>query len=164
MHIALRTALDRLMYEEAVVIHILNLAPPDAWERRVGESGRSVGDEVARLAAALDSLAGWIEAGFQPVSGPKNGQVPHLDGRDAGVELLRAGLRRVFAAAASTPADAVPGDALAALWEAASVFTGAREDLLKALPEAGSDPVVQRWQRAPAPPKDAPIDARGGSG
>lgn len=164
MHIALRTALDRLWYEGAVVIHMLRLAPADAWKRRVEETDRTVGTEIAALAASLQALAAWIEGAFQPSSGPQPGLEEGPDEREDGIETLRVALRRLHAAALAAPGDALHGEAAAALWEAASVFTVAREKLLMALPESAPDAVVRRWQRAPAPPAPTPVDAGDGAG
>ncbi|WP_322818556.1 hypothetical protein [Tepidiforma sp.] len=163
MHIALRTALDRLLYEGAVVIHMLNLAPADASERQVDETGRTVGTEIAGLAASLQALAAWIEGAFQPSSGPQPGRQEDREAGEGGVEALRVALRRLYAAALAAPGDALHAEAAAALWEAASVFTASRERLLMALPESAPDAVVRRWQRAPAPPPLTPVDVGDGA-
>ncbi|MES4791885.1 MAG: hypothetical protein C4321_01855 [Chloroflexota bacterium] len=161
MDIALRTALDRLLYEGAVVIHMLNLAPADASERQVDETGRTVGAEIAGLGASLQALAAWIEGAFRLSSGPQPDRQEGPEAGEGGVEALRVALRRLYAAA---PGDALQAEAVAALWEAASVFTASRERLLMALPESATDAVVRRWQRAPAPPPLTPVDLGDGAG
>ncbi|GIW12842.1 MAG: hypothetical protein KatS3mg062_0281 [Tepidiforma sp.] len=154
MHPAVRAALDRVMYEQAVVLHMLRLAPSEACGREVPGMGATVARVLTDLAAALDDLAASLEPG-NTAGAPQPAEPP--DGESA-IELSRQALRRLFSAATALPEGGVEPGRLQRLWEAAALYSRAREPLLAALPESADDPVVRRWRRAPEPPADASVD------
>ncbi len=155
MQPAVRAALDRLMYEQAVTLHMLELVP-GALQRPLGD-GQTVGHLLAGVLERERALAAWLRAGAtEPLDPPPPGVGPRA--RVEPVELIaafREALRAVATAARELPMGALAGDRLAELWGAAAMFTAAREPLRAALPEALNDPVVARWRKAPEPP-DSP--------
>jgi hypothetical protein len=156
MHIAIRCAVDRLMYEQAVTIHLLRLAPPDAWQRPVPARDTTVAALVGQLAAEEEALAAWLGNGM-PAERPSAPAEPGgLATLDATVERLRAALRSAFAAAGQLP-ETLPDGPLPDLWQRAALFTRARDALLEALPEAADDALVVRWKKAPEPPAAPPL-------
>lgn len=156
MHIAVRSAVDRLMYEQAVTIHLLRLAPPDAWQRPVPARGTTVAALVGQLAAEEEALAAWLGNGMPAERPSAPAQPGGLATLDATVERLRAALRSAFAAAGQLP-ETLPDGPLPDLWQRAALFTRARDALLDALPEAADDALVVRWKKAPEPPAAPPL-------
>jgi hypothetical protein len=156
MHVTVRSAVDRLMYEQAVTIHLLRVAPPDAWERPVPARGTTVARLVTQLAAEEEALAEWLRGGMpaEPTSAPaESGGSATLD---SAVERLRAALRAAVAAAGQLP-ETLPAGPLAELWKRAALFTRERDALLEALPEAAGDALVARWKKAPQSPAAPPL-------
>ncbi|MCX7616822.1 hypothetical protein [Tepidiforma sp.] len=162
MDVALRAAVDRLMYEQAVALHMLDLAGPGALERRLPGSGKGAAEIFGEAEEALRRIEALLAGGSPEgnASGP-----PPATPQDAAPG-LRALLRRVFAAAASLGGRRPSDDVLREVWRTASIYTALRPELLAAFPEAADDAVVRRWQRAPEPPADPPGPAAvdGGEG
>ncbi|PFG74458.1 hypothetical protein [Tepidiforma thermophila] len=153
MHVIVRSAVDRLMYEQAVTIRLLSLAPPDAWQRPVPARGTTVAGLVGQLAADEEALAGWLGDGMPaelPCAPAESGGSATLD---SALERLRAALRAAAAAAGQLP-ETLPAGPLAELWKRAALFTRERDALLEALPEAADDAIVARWKKAPEPPSE----------
>ncbi len=161
MRPAVRAALDRLMYEQAVTLHMLELVP-GALQRPLGD-GQTVGHLLAGVLERERALAAWLRAGAtEPLDPPPPGVSPRAQVEPAELmAALREALRAVVTAATELPVGALEGDRLAELWGAAAMFTAAREALRAALPEALNDPVVARWWKAPEPP-DSPASPGGG--
>jgi hypothetical protein len=156
MHIAVRCAVDRLIYEQAVTVHMLRLAPPDAWQRPVPARGTTVAGVMGGLAAEEEALASWLGGGMraEPPSPPaESGASATLE---SAVERLRAALRAAFAAAGQLP-ETLPASPLAELWKRAALFSRERDALLEALPEAAGDALVARWKKAPQSPAAPPL-------
>lgn len=154
MHPILRAALDRLIYEQAVVLHMLELVP-GALERPVGE-GRTVGQILAGALERERALAGWLQAtdGADARGASHSADSNGTVGADLGAvaNALREALRAVFSAAGSRAGEGRDTSRLVTLWTEAALFSAIREDLRRALPEALQDPVVARWWKAPEPP------------
>lgn len=150
----LRAALDRLIYEQAVVLHMLELVP-GALKRPVGE-GRTVGQILADALERERSLAGWLQGtdGADAPGASQSADTKGTAGADLGAlaSAMREALRAVFSAAGCRAGEGCDASRLVTVWKEAALFSAIREQLRRALPEALQDPVVARWWRAPEPP------------
>ncbi len=152
MDVAVRAAVDRLMYEQAVVLHMLRLAGPDVLERQLPGGDRTAGDALRDIVRSLDSAADRLMG--QP--GRDDGSAGAAVSLEECAAAQREALRRVFRAASALGARRPDDGTLAELRRAAACYTALRPGLLAAVPEAADDPVVRRWQRAPEPPVHPP--------
>lgn len=151
MDVAIRAAIDRLMYEQAVALHMLDLAGPGALERELPGSGRRAAEIFGEAEATLRRIEALLGGGQPGEEHPA--AAPDIT---AGLRTL---LRRVFGAASGLGERRPSEEVLGELWNAAAIYTVLRADLLSAFPESAEDPVVRRWQRAPEPPAHPPHPA-----
>jgi hypothetical protein len=157
---AARAALDRMMYEQAAVIHMLRIAPPEAWERSLPGDDERVCDLVAALTEHQAALASWLAATAEGRSLEEGDCGSGPDGPASLEETtasLERSLRSIVATAAAIPDGGFTAGTLRELWWRSRRFTEARTALLAALPEAAADPVILRWCSAPEPPAEPPL-------
>jgi hypothetical protein len=157
----LRAILDRFMYEQATVTHIVMSLPPEGAERVVDGTGWTVRQLVAHFAESQEGYAAaigrWLAneqvepEGFDPDR--TNAETARTNAQTPLPELLvrlRKSLRALFDAFHAIPDEklAEPFGAAGAIetfhtWERHYLDHGL--DLLDAAPEVRFDPLVLNW-------------------
>lgn len=158
----LRAIVDRFMYEQATVRHMVAAAPADAGTRVVSPDGMTVAQAVAHLAGSqrvyAATIRAWLAGETPPTAAhahaPDEGSPAPTLGEGLGE--LGLSLRDLFAAFQSIPDDALGSDlgglpAIEVIGTWAAHYLEHGYQLSGALPETRYDPLTVNWLgRAPA--------------
>ena len=157
----LRAILDRFMYEQATVTHIVMSLPSEGAERVVGGTGWTIRQLVAHFAASQEGYAAaigrWLAGepvepeGFDPDRA--NAETARTNAETPLPELLvrlRTSLRELFAAFHAIPDEGLaepfgPSGALEIFHSWGRHYLDHGLDLLDAAPEVRFDPLVLNW-------------------